>query len=125
MVWIASIGSHGYGDFRQDGKHKLAHRAAWELVNGPIPDGIHVLHRCDNRLCVNPAHMFLGSNKDNMRDKVRKGRHVPGWCPTKLTTEQVDEIRSLCASGIKQKEVALKFKRHPDHIRKIVNHKVW
>ena len=116
FVWTASLASHGYGDFRHNHKHYLAHRAAWEQEHGPIPQGKHVLHKCDNRLCVNPEHLFLGSNEENMRDKVLKGRHVPGYCQIKLTTEQVAEIRELCASGTPQKELAAKFHRHPDHV---------
>jgi hypothetical protein len=125
-IWLGSVGSHGYGDFRMNNKGILAHRAAWELANGcPVPGGRFVLHHCDNKLCVNPAHLFVGTNTDNMRDKLRKGRHVPGWCEEKLTQEQIDQIRALRAAGVPQREVAARFHRHPDHIRKIANHKVW
>jgi hypothetical protein len=124
-LWTGSVASHGYGDLRLNKKTKLAHRLSWELANGHIPDGYFVLHRCDVRLCVNPSHLFLGTTTDNMRDKVKKGRHSAGWCHEKLTAEQVEQIRFLRASGLKLKEVGKLFNRHPDHIRKITNHKVW
>ena len=75
-LWTgASIGK-GYGSINA-GKHAtsmLAHRAAYECFVGPIPDGIHVCHRCDVRYCVNPAHLFLGTNLDNIHDSMKKGR---------------------------------------------------
>ncbi len=67
-----------YGVFWSDGKAVRAHRVAWELACGPVPDGLYVLHRCDNPPCCNPAHLFLGTDLDNMRDKVAKGRATAG-----------------------------------------------
>lgn len=84
-LWGGSEGTQGYGQFgvRVGGKSmpKLAHRVAWALYRGPIPDGICVLHRCDVRLCVNPDHLFLGSVPDNQRDMARKGRGTKGRWP--------------------------------------------
>lgn len=65
---------HPYGRFKWSGFTHLAHRAMWQLVNGAIPDGLSVLHRCDVPLCVRPNHLFLGTNKDNASDMVSKGR---------------------------------------------------
>lgn len=73
-VWTASTMPSGYGQFGMAYNVLAAHRVAWTLVNGPIPDGQFVLHRCDNRPCVNPSHLFLGSKRDNTQDMVRKGR---------------------------------------------------
>jgi hypothetical protein len=80
--WLAGRSKNkGYGRVHSGG-HKgkllLAHRVAWELTNGPIPKGLCVLHKCDNKLCVNPDHLFLGTNKDNTEDMIRKGRHRCG-----------------------------------------------
>jgi hypothetical protein len=77
----------GYGQFALDSKTPVnAHRMSWELVNGTVPSGLFVLHKCDNRKCVNPEHLFLGNQQDNMEDMAKKGRHVgtKGWKATDL-----------------------------------------
>lgn len=93
--WQQSTGSHGYGQ-TWDGKNVLlAHRVSWELTNGPIPDGLRICHTCDNRLCCNPAHFFLGTDADNAMDKARKLR-IP---IAKLNPESVREMRRRYAEG--------------------------
>ena len=75
--WQAAKSTRGYGKLGAPGTDagcEYAHRVSWELHNGPIPDGMHVLHHCDNRICVNPQHLFLGTNLDNILDMRAKGR---------------------------------------------------
>jgi HNH endonuclease len=75
-LWMGYRNKKGYGMFKMPDRVQLAHRAAWMLTNGPIPDGLDVLHKCDNPPCVRPTMLFLGTNADNQQDSVRKGRHV-------------------------------------------------
>jgi hypothetical protein len=111
-----------------------AHRVSWELANGPIPDGLLVCHRCDNRRCVNPAHLFLGTNDDNMRDMAEKGRaHGPGARvagekngSARLSAEQVRALRKACATGkLTQHEIAAAYGVSPSLISAIVRREAW
>ena len=77
-LWTASTKDGQYGCFWMNGRSTFAHRTAWEIHNGPIPDGILVCHTCDTPLCVRPAHLWLGTNADNMRDRDQKGRQAQG-----------------------------------------------
>lgn len=120
-----------YGRFRVRGRQLKAHRVAWLLFRGDIPDGQQVLHQCDNPVCVRPDHLFLGTNADNVADRVRKGRsgnepHPGESHPmAKLTAEMVRVIRGLRKDGLGVHRLAQRFNVTPGHISEIINRKRW
>lgn len=76
-LWCLSCNKKGYGRLRWDHKIQQAHRMSWEAHFGPVPEGLHVLHKCDVPACINPDHLWLGTNADNNADKITKGRQRP------------------------------------------------
>lgn len=110
IEWIGHIENTGYGAIKFQARRLKAHRAAWELKHGKVPKGLFVLHRCDNRACINPAHLFVGTQLDNIRDMIAKGRKVVRsgerhW-NAKLSKEKVVEIRARYARGERQIDIA-------------------
>lgn len=120
----------GYGMFFYRGSMKVAHRYAWELANGPIPAGKQVNHKCDVRNCVNPEHLYLGTQMDNMRDMCERGRNrKPSRYgernnAAKLTEERVKEIRAI-GRARPQREVARSYGVSQMIISKILRRIVW
>lgn len=98
--WTASLTKKGYGSFGWVSGSEYAHRVSWILRFGDIPDDLHVLHSCDNRKCVNPDHLFLGTTQDNSKDMVSKGRSMTNEKNpmSKLNAEKVREIRDILRS---------------------------
>jgi hypothetical protein len=88
--------SWGYGAIYLNGATIGAHRASWLVHVGSISDGLHVLHKCDNRQCVNPNHLYLGTHQDNMKDKATRGRNYAGL--TVLDIDKVKEIKRILTS---------------------------
>ena len=131
-LWQARRDKDGYGDIRLGGKHGghvRAHRVSWELHNGCIPDGLIVCHKCDNPPCVNPAHLFLGTHKDNSIDRTRKGRGRDSRGEkqggAKLTANDVIDIRSLRAFGAEGRALARAFGVSEASIAFICQRKTW
>lgn len=126
-LWQGNVWHCGYGTIWRDGESKYAHRIAYELQNGPVPDGIHVCHRCDNPLCVRGDHLFLGTLHDNMKDKFQKRRHAKGerHGNSRLKSEDIREIISLVEAGSTQAEVARKYGVDQSHVSRIVGGDSW
>lgn len=126
----------GYGRLRFKGAVIYAHRASWGVHVGPIPDGLWVLHHCDNRSCINPAHLFLGTNADNVADRDRKKRRTTparflnqngeANIQAKLTAADVVAIRVRYAQGgVSQTALAREFGVSPTSIGRVVRKDLW
>jgi hypothetical protein len=137
-LWMGALSSTGYGSIYAGGARVSAHCVAYELVNGPIPTGMFVLHRCDNRRCCNPAHLFLGTAADNAADMVAKGRHSHGARHAaviprgtrqhlaKLDEAKVRAIREARASeGASYAALARRFGVSPTAISRVVQGTGW
>lgn len=127
--------NQGYGRLNEGvprGKTIYAHRVSWLLHFGEIPDGLCVLHRCDNPPCVNPAHLFLGTVTDNNADRHAKGRTKPGMpmrgelCgKATLTAADVTRMRDLASAGMKPVDLGRIFSIDASTVSKIVSRKRW
>lgn len=122
--WEKALNSKGYGKRKFRGKTVGAHRAAWIEEHGDVPDGLFVLHRCDNRPCTEPRHLFLGTQQDNLDDMAAKGRGTQGGRnnTTKLTEADVLAIR---ASGLGSHALALQYGVRRYTIQCILAGKTW
>ena len=127
------MNNKGYGQFSPNAKtgKKLAHRLAYAEKHGPIPDGLCVLHRCDTPLCVNPAHLFLGTKKDNNADKIAKGRCYTGdhrgenSGTSKFTAQQIIAMRRAYVSGERAYDIADRFGVRRTGVHDILTGRSW
>lgn len=128
-IWTGAVSHSGYGAACLDGRQMSAHRIAYTLHHGPIPDGMLVCHTCDNKLCTNPKHLFIGTTMDNMADKMNKGRHDCArgekQAFSKLSQADVVLIRDRARKGEKQARLAEEFGVMQNTINRIVNRKRW
>lgn len=126
--WKLSRNPRGYGQLWirfSDGTRKFerSHRISFFLSHGPIPEGLHVLHSCDNPSCCNPCHLRAGTPEDNVRDMMAKGRGFVGT--TKFSPEQVLQIRKERASGVLPRALAVKFQTSSGYIYAICKGVRW
>jgi hypothetical protein len=123
-LWMGALTHDGYGHLHLQGRYPRAHRLAFAMANGVIPPDTHVLHRCDNRRCVNPGHLFAGSHLDNMRDMAAKGRRPRGEGngQAKLTADKVKAIRAASGS---QREIAAAFGVCEATVNRIKHGRTW
>jgi hypothetical protein len=112
----------GYGYINRDGARWVASRYIWTLLKGPIPDGLLVLHDCDNKPCVNPSHLYVGTDHDNRVDYIT--RVGDARTQAKLTEAQVIQIRSLYP-GLNYNRLAKQFGVSRGHVKNIIQRKVW
>jgi len=136
-VWTAGTDKDGYGMISVGSVSKgtrtmvRTHRVSWIIHNGLIPKGLLVLHTCDNPPCCNPKHLFLGTNADNMRDKISKGRTKTGNVKgvkngrAKLSDEDIPNIRYLHSTGLSNKEIARLYPVTNRTISNILLGKQW
>jgi hypothetical protein len=135
---------NGYGKVTVNKKTWLAHRCAYFLKHGEIPNKMYICHKCDNRLCINPEHLFLGTHKDNMQDMITKNRQnfsglrAGNWNEKanalkprgekhhncKHTNEQIIKIKEMLANGVKQKDIAALYNTSQGYISNIFNKRV-
>lgn len=130
-LWLGWCDGDGYGKVNPGvlPGERVVHRIAHVVYVGPIPEGLSVLHRCDQPCCINPDHLFLGSHVDNMRDMIAKGRRVEvkgsRHGQSKLSEGQVVEMRRLAARGWRSPALAMRFGISPRNVRDVVARKLW
>lgn len=117
-LWEGAKNTLGYG-YCRIGEHIIrVHRLAFFLSNGFIDDNLFVCHRCDNRACVNPDHLFLGTSRDNVRDMIAKGRQV--WPQSKFTGVALEELRTLRQSGMSYRQLARRFNVSAPYVYRVL-----
>jgi hypothetical protein len=124
LEWNSWLLPNGYGQFHKSGKTVLAHRVAWEIQNGEVPADMFILHKCDNRKCVDHTHLFLGTFNENMADMVSKDRHARGTRNghAKLTDAQVLEIRAAVGT---HKSIGQKYAVTQGLVSMIRSGRIW
>lgn len=127
LEWTGSVVRGGYGYIIRKRKKIMAHRYWYELHVGPIQPGEVLCHRCDNPRCIEPKHLFIGSQAENISDKVRKSRQARGEkiATAILTAEQVVALRQEYAEGARQVDLASKYGIHQTSVSLIVRRKNW
>lgn len=123
-LWTAYKLPSGYGNFRTPSRHELAHRASYRLFCGPLEADKDVMHSCDTPSCVNPAHLSLGTRRDNMRDAQAKGRTARGMSHGRRKIDE-NAVRLIRASPKIEREIAEQFGITQGHVNAIRSGKRW
>jgi hypothetical protein len=127
--WTGGKTAQGYGNIWFDGSLRRANRIRWQLCFGEIPEGMLVLHKCDNPECTNPDHLFIGTQKDNMQDMIQKGRgrkaNGSSHYMSKFTEQDILEMRKLSKEGHDINYISEKFSAKKGTIRAIINRTNW
>ena len=125
--WTRSLsaGKDGYGHLNVDKVIYDSHRLTWILTYGEIPEGMHVLHRCNFKPCCNPKHLYLGTHQDNMADLKASGHNFATRGRALITEDQVRSIRAEVASGVSQRAIAQRLGMDPSSISDLVRRKSW
>lgn len=128
-VWTGRTDQDGYGRFQEAYRDRRAHRAAWEEANGrPVPRGYVVRHVCDRPACVNPTHLVIGRQRDNVEDRQRRGRQASGSRNgrSKLTEIQVAAVKRMLADGVPSRaRLARALGVHPRTLHDIEHNRIW
>lgn len=127
--WVGAVLPTGYGQVTINGKSQKAHRASYQIYKGKIPNGVNVCHSCDNRLCVNPDHLWLGTQKENVADMFAKNRQADrrgekSW-NAKLTEEHVFNIRRIAEAGMTNRFIANLYDISQQQVSKITTRTRW
>lgn len=131
-LWMKAVNRRGYGVIRVNGRSELAHRFSYRKYNGEIPDGLNILHSCDRPCCVNPDHLVVGTQADNMADMRAKGR--AGYAAPltgsdhpnhKLEASDILQIRALAASKVAMAAIARRYHVNHSTVERIVKRKSW
>ncbi len=135
--WQSGARGGGYGGFKIDGRAWLAHRVSWIINYGNIPEGLNILHKCNNKNCVNPNHLYVGTQKENVRDAIDAGTHyrIPDehrrpvrgleHKNAKLDHLKVREIRRLRKEGLGCRELGRFYDVDHSIISEVCNNKIW
>lgn len=128
-LWQRGTAGDGYGQLTINQRKVFAHRHAYELTNGAIPDGAFVCHRCDTPSCINPAHLWIGTPTQNNHDMISKGRYrmpaVRSKHNAKITEQDAIDIRSKYASGVLMRVIAAEYGISRSAVGNIVHHLTW
>lgn len=135
-LWLGALSKYGYGTISGGRAHNhvplFAHRVSWEIANGPIPPGLSICHKCDNTACVNPQHLYAGTQRQNIQDALDRGRWTQHGASVgadhhlaKLTEDDVKEIRRAAEAGETRVSLARRFGVDPTNISCITLRKTW